>query len=185
MNISYKLLIKFIRHHKKTLLLIVATMLVTVLLQTLISIWLSRNNTVYLPSIGTIYTFHAEVYGNDIKELSDGQKLIDWGIVYPGSVVTKTFNVTSESNAKAILVIKPMNWVFNNSRGEIVEGPVNKTDYMTLSANFNGTLMSPGQTSEVKLTLMVSNSHEFINFLIENHVTVFSFDIYVYMSKPD
>ena len=184
MKFSYQFPVEFIQRYKKTILLIIAVVLITILLQTLISMWLSRNNTISLPSFGTIYTLQVEVYGGSLKELNNGQKFIDWGTVYPGTTVNRTFNVMSKSNVEAKLIIKAMNWVFNNSRGEIVEGPTNETDYMTLIASLNGTLMNPNQSLEVTLTLMVSNSNDFINFIIENEVTSFSFDIYIYMSKP-
>jgi len=184
MKISYQFPIEFIQRYKKVILLIIAVVLITILLQTLISMWLSRNNTIRLPSFGTIYTLQAEVYGGSLKELDNGQKFIDWGTVYPGTTVNRTFNVMSKSNVEAKLIIKAMNWVFNNSRGEIVKGPTNETNYMTLIASLNETLMNPNQSLEVTLTLIVSNSNDFINFIIENEVTSFSFDIYIYMSKP-
>ena len=185
MRFSHQLIVDFIRRHKNTFLLIIVVTLITVLLQTLISVWLSRNSNINLPSFGTIYTLQAEVYGGNLKELSNGQKLIDWGMVYPGTTVNRTFNVMSKSNVEAELIIKAMNWVFNNSRGEIVKGfPTNETDYMTLIASLNETLMNPNQSLEVTLTLMASDSSDFINFILENEVTSFSFDIYIYMSKP-
>ena len=184
MRFSHQLIVDFIRHHKNTFLLIIVVTLITVLLQTLISVWLSKNSNISLPSFGTIYTLQAEVYGGSLKELSNGQKLIDWGTVYPGTTVNRTFNVMSKSNVEAKLIIKATNWIFNNSRGEIVEGPTNETDYMTLIASLNGTLMNPNQSLEVTLTLMVSDSSDFINFILENEVTSFSFDIHIYMSKP-
>ncbi|MCD6240829.1 hypothetical protein J7K27_04820 [Candidatus Bathyarchaeota archaeon] len=185
MRFSYQLIVDFIRRHKNTFLLIIVVALITALLQTLISVWLSRNNKISLPSFGTIYTLQAEVYGGSLKELNNGQKFIDWGTVYPGTTVHRTFNVMSKSNVEAKLIIKAMNWVFNNSRGEIVKGPTNETYYMTLIASLNETLMNPNQSLEVTLTLMVSNSNDFINLIIENKVTSFSFDIYIYMSKPN
>jgi len=185
MKFSYQSLVEFLQRYKKIILLIIAVVLITILLQTLISMWLSRSNAIRLPSFGTIFTLQAEVYGGSLKELSNGQKLIDWGTVYPGTTVNRTFYVMSKSNVEAKLIIKAMNWVFNNSRGEIVKGfPTNETDYMTLIASLNETLMNPNQSLEVTLTLMVSSSSDFINFIIENEVTSFSFDIYIYMSKP-
>jgi len=149
----------------------------------LLSIWLSWNSRIYLPSIGTIHTFNVEVYGGDLKELSNGQKFMDWGTVYPGIMVNRTLNVTSKSNVDAMLIIKTMNWAFNDSQGKIVEGPTNKTDYMNLIASLNGTLMHPNQTVEVTLTLNVTNSDTFREFLTENYIGTFSFEIYIYMSR--
>jgi len=177
MRISFKFLIELAKRHKKTLLTIVIAVLITILLQTLLSIWLSHNNDIYLPSIGTIHTINVEVYGGDLKELSDGQKFLNWGTVYPGMMVNRTLNVTSKSNVDAMLIIKTMNWAFNNSQGKIVKGPVNKTDYLTLKVSLNETLIHPNQTLELTLTLKVADSDDFIEFLIENDVKTFSFDI--------
>ncbi len=177
MKISFQFLADTIKQNKKTLLSIIAAVLITILLQTLLSIWLSHNSDIYLPSIGTIHTINVEVYGGDLKELSNDQKFLDWGTVYPGIMVNRTLNVTSRSNVDAMLIIKTMNWAFNNSQGKIVKGPVNKTDYLTLKVSLNETLIHPNQTLELTLTLKVADSDDFIDFLIENDVKTFSFDI--------
>jgi len=182
MKISYQFPIEFIQRYKKVILLIIAVVLITILLQTLISMWLSRNNTIRLPSFGTIYTLHVEAYGGDLQE-ENGRKSIDWGTVYPGIVVNRTFTVRSKSNVDAKLIIRAINWIFNNSRGEIVKGPTNETSYMALTASLNETLITSNQSLEVTLTLVVPNSSDFIDFLIENDVTTFSFDIYIYLRQ--
>ena len=180
MKFSYQFPVEFIQRYKKTILLIIAVVLITILLQTLISMWLSRSNTIRLPSFGTIYTLHVEAYGGDLQE-ADGRKFIDWGTVYPGIVVNRTFTVRSESNVDAKLIIRAINWIFNNSQGEIVKGPTNETNYIALTASLNETLITSNQSLEVTLTLVVPNSSDFIDFLIENDITTFSFDIYVYL----
>ena len=43
--------------------LVIAAVSITILLQTLVSIWLSGNNKIHLPSVGTIYTLNVEVHG--------------------------------------------------------------------------------------------------------------------------
>lgn len=174
MKSLFQFLYKLVSHHK-TLLLVIVVVLITVSLQTLISTWLSRNNKIHLPSIGTIYTLNVEVHG---------PKVIDWGTVYPGITVSRVINISSKSNIEAVLIIKPMNWVFNDSQGEIVEGPTNETRYMVMTANLNGTLIHPNQTVEVTLTLKVTNSKALIDFLIKNDVETFSFNILIYLSEP-
>jgi len=174
MKSSFQFLSKLVKRRRKTLFLVIAAVSITILLQTLISIWLSGNNKIHLPSVGTIYTLNVEVHG---------PKTIDWGIVYPGIRVSRTLDVTSKSNIESLLIIKPMNWVFYDSQGEIVEGPMNKTSYMSMTADLNETLMHPNETVEVTLTLKAANSNEFIDFLIENDVETFSFDILIYLSK--
>ena len=189
MRISSRFFTELVKRHKKTLLMIVITVLITIIIQTILSVWLSNNSEVYLPSIGTIYTFNVEVYGGDLKELSNGQKFLDWGTIYPGMVVNRSFNVKSKSNVDAILIIKPANWTFKDSTNRTIN--FSETDYETLvsgfifTSNSNGTLIRPNETLEVTLTLKVEASSDFIDALIRNNVKNFSFDIYIDLSKPD
>jgi len=168
-----------IYRRKQTLILIAIVIATTLFLHIAISILLSKNNNTYLPSFGTIYTINVEVYGKDIQ-IQDGRKLIDWGTVYPGTIITRAFNVTSKSNIKTILIIETTNWIFYNSSNKIVRGPENKTPYMSLIPSQNKTIMAPNQTIELTLTLNVTDSNSFINFLIEKDAIKFSFDIHVY-----
>ena len=190
MRISSRFFTELVKRHKKTLLMIVITALITIVIQTIFSVWLSENSDVYLPSIGTIYTLNVEVYGGDLKELSNGQKFLDWGAIYPGMEVNRGFNVKSKSNVDAILTIKPTNWTFKDSTNRTINFS-SETDYETLvsgfifTSNSNGTLISPNETLEVTLTLKVKVSIDFVDALIRNNVKNFSFDIYIDLSKPD
>ena len=190
MGISSKFLTELAKRYKKTLLTIVITVLITIVIQTIFSVWLSNNGEVYLPSIGTIYTLNIEVYGGDLKELSNGQKFLDWGVIYPGMEVNRGFNVKSKSNVDAILTIKPTNWTFKDSTNRTINF-ISETDYETLvsgfifTSNSNGTLIRPTETLEITLTLKVKVSSDFIDALIRNNVKNFSFDIYIDLSKPN
>jgi hypothetical protein len=183
MKKSVQFFIKFIRHHKETLLLVITVALITILLHTSISIWLSSFSNANIPSIGTIHTLNVEVYGKDIQD-HNGEKLIDWGIVYPGTLVNRTFNVTSKSNIDGILIIKTANWTFYNSQNETALGPSNKIKYMHLiPPKHNMTLIAPDETLELTLTLNVTSSNDFINFILEYDAKRFSFDIYIYIKE--
>jgi hypothetical protein len=48
--------------------------------------------------------------------------------------------------------------------------------------NYNGTLLSPAQEILVTVTLEVASDGDFIDFLIENEVTAFGFDITIFAS---
>lgn len=106
-----QILIKSIQSHRKTLLLVTVAVLITILLHASISMWLSKVCNVYIPSIGTIRVLNVEVSGKDILA-KNGQKFIDWGIIYPGTAINRTFNVTSRSNVDAFLIIEAANWTF-------------------------------------------------------------------------
>ena len=57
--------------------------------------------------------------------------------------------------------------------------------YFSISWDYNGTVLTSGPDQEpllVTLSLNVAASKEFINFLVDNSVTDFGFDITVYAS---
>jgi len=158
--------------------------LITISLHTLISIWVSHNSSLYIPSIGTIHTLNVDVHGRDIQYFN-GVEMIDWGVVYPGSSAKRAFNVTSISNVEGVLIIKVFNWTFYNSINKLVRGPINKTDYMEIliEPECNMTILKPDETVELTLTLNVTRSEDFINFIVENDVRSFSFDINIHITK--
>jgi hypothetical protein len=174
--------IDFFKKRKKTMLLIFSVIAITITLHILISLWLIYLNNTYFPSIGTIRTINIEVYGKDIKT-QDSKKFIDWGMVYPGVLANRTFNVTSKSNIQAVLIIRATNWTFYDSSDQIVEVSDNKANYMSLTSSQNKTIITPNQTLELTLILNVTASREFINFLIEKNVRKFSFDIHIYVKE--
>jgi len=160
----------------------IAVALITLLLHSLVSIWLERRDNFHILSVGTIHALYVEVYGGDIKEVN-GQKIIDWGIVYPGSLVNRTFNVVSKSNIEATLIIKAVNWTLYNSENKTVRGPSDHIEYLNLlSPESNMTVLKPDETIRVTLYLNVTNSAEFINLVIRNNVTSFRFDIRIFLS---
>ena len=70
MKIPFKSIIEFIYSHRKTLLLMIAVALITLLLHSLVSIWLERRDNFHILSVGTIHALYVEVYGGDIKAVS-------------------------------------------------------------------------------------------------------------------
>ena len=184
MKMFFQSLTEFIRRSKRTLLLIIVVALITILLHTLISIQLSHNSNLYIPSIGTIHTLNVDVHGENIQSIN-GVKIIDWGVVYPGSLVKRTFNVTSISNIEGVLIIKVFNWTFYDSTNKSILGPVNKTDYMEIliDPECNMTVLERKETIELTLTLNVTRSEDFINFIVENDIRSFSFCINIHIIK--
>jgi hypothetical protein len=58
-------------------------------------------------------------------------------------------------------------------------------DYLDISWDYDGTLLSSGPNQVpllVTINLAVSSSEEFIDFILENKVTSFSFDMTIYAS---
>jgi len=54
---------------------------------------------------------------------------------------------------------------------------------MNLSWNYNGTILHPGETIQVTLTLTTSSSNTFLLYLITNDVKDFNFDINISASE--
>jgi len=160
--------------------------LITILLETLVSIWLSKSNNFYIPSIGTIHVLNVEVYGGDIKYLN-GELTLDWGIVYPGSQINRSFFIKTKGNINGTLKIKAGNWTFKNSKTIIY----NHTEWMTIESIYNGTkkpymeVLMGEKTIMAIITLKVSNSDDFIDWIIENNIKTFSFDISVILEPNE
>jgi len=108
-----------------------------------------------------------EAYGLDIKS-QDGTPYLDWGVIYPGMQVNRTLYVGSISNVEITLVLNTTNWA-----------PRSFSDYINLSWNCTEAHISPGEVFAVTLTLTVSDSQSFIDYLINNEVSDFSFEIII------
>jgi hypothetical protein len=162
--------VKFLHSSKRTILLILITAVMTIVVNTVISIWLYRIVNVNIPSLGTIKTLGVEAYWD--RNLENKTEIIDWGTIWPGSSKNATFYVRSISNVEATLYLHTANW-----------NPANLSDHVTLSWNYNGTTVHPGEIIQVTLTLSAPSSHPFILYLITNDVKEFSFDIIIGASE--
>jgi len=171
---------KFTRARKKTLLLIIIVATVTMILNTVISIWLSEYKNIYIPSIGTIRTLGVEVYGGDIIQ-KDGEQYFDWGKVFPSTIINRSCYIRSISNINIILKLETTNWTFRNYNGEIVPSPTES--YYNLEWDYNYKPIESSEEYYVNFTLCFSSNFSFINYLIDNKVTDFSFEIFISPTK--
>jgi hypothetical protein len=159
----------------------------TITLTTAISIWLSRVNHLYIPSLGNIRTYGVEAYEGNITTI-DGKQHIDWGTTYPGTLTNRSFYVKSKSNVESVLIFEFLNWTFRDSNGNNVTGSLSSyniklSDAMNTKCDHNGTIISPNEEIYVTLTLWAYDDISFINYLIDEKVKEFSFDICIYASK--
>lgn len=182
MKISLSRLISFFKKSKKTILLILSVAIITLAVSTGISILLTRMNTFRLPTVGTIRIIGAEAMGGDINITEDGKQFIDWGTVYPGKPVNRSFYIKSKSNVPikiALIDIAKANITFQNSRGEEISEhpPIMKPINLTL--DLNNTEIKPNEKVYVTLTLTISSDPEFLHFLIEKDAQNFSFEIVI------
>jgi len=164
LNSVIERLAKLLRSSKKTVLLILLTIIVTIAASTLVSIWLNRFDNLSIPSLGTLQTIGLEAYWDE--SLQNKAETIDWGTMYVGSRKNVTLYLQSTSNIETTFYLNTTNWI-----------PTNISKYMSLSWNYDGSKINPGDIIQVTITLSTSTSESFINYLITNDVRQFSFDI--------
>jgi len=176
--------IKYLRHSKKTILLIIVVVAITIVLNTLILTWLSITNNYTLRNIVGLHTTGVKAYGGDIID-ENGEQYIDWGTVYPGTLTTRSLYLQSESSVKKALTFRTSNQAFLNSEGndvtESFPSDMDIEDAMNVTWNYDGTPLSH-EDSEiyVTLTLNVSSDIRFVEYLIGERMETFSFDIHIY-----
>ena len=168
----------FLYRSRRTVLLVTAVFLATLIFSFSIATWLSSKdytpNDNYdrtVPTIGTIVFQDLEIFGGDVTVESD-TVLIDWGELTIGASKNTTFFVKSTSNIDVVLELNVTNWM-----------PAGIEEYITISWNYNGTVLNPNHRPLlVTVNLEVASSGDFIDFLISNEVTAFGFDITIYAS---
>ena len=174
--------LRFLYRSRKLILLITVAILITLVINFLIISLMgntanSNNNEDEdrtLPARGTIHVRGLEIYGGDIITADSGNIYLDWGELTLGATKNASFYVLSNSNVDVELGLNVTNWV-----------PPGIDHYFSISWDYNGTVLTSGPDQEpllVTLSLNVAASKEFINFLVDNSVTDFGFDITVYAS---
>jgi len=174
-----KSIIEFFKKYRKETVLVAATALIIILVLVLISVLITHNTSLSLINVGKVHALNVEVYGGNLTTIN-GELALDWGTVYPGIKVNRTFYIRSKSNIEGTLIIKTGNWTFKNTETYTYE----KTEWMNIiEPLWNNTKLKPKQEIFATITLNVTNSQEFIDWLIENEIKSFSFDITIIL-KP-
>jgi hypothetical protein len=172
MKNTFSSIIEFLGSSKRTILLLTITIIVTLVVSSLMSMWLSRNSNLSLPSIGTIKTVGVEVYWD--SDLENRTEEINWGNIQVGSSKNFTVYIRSISNVETTLLLDTTDW-----------SPANLSEYVSFLWDYDGRILNPGEIVQVKLTFLSSYSRTFLFFLIENNVKKFSFDIHVVASEEE
>jgi hypothetical protein len=165
----------FLRLHKKTILLIVTVVAITLLVSAAISIMLDSHYAMSLPSVGNLRTVGVKAYYD--QALQNQTTTIDWGTVYTGSSYNVTLYLQSTSNVQTTLSLTTANWTYTNTNNTIVSGPADSTPYINLTWNYDNETLVPNQTVPITLTLTTNNSPGFITFLVNNSIKQFAMDI--------
>ena len=98
----------------------------------------------------------------------NGYGYVDWGTMLPGASVNRSFYLRSVSNVKGTLNLSTTNW-----------NPPSISQYMSLSWDREGASMRPQEETNITLTLVVSSSRSFVDYVLANNVTEFSLDIHI------
>lgn len=166
MKTKLRSFIAFLNCSKKTLLLMMIVTIASVTVTTAISMLLSKNTNLTVPSLGNIKTIGVEAYWDQNRE--NKTETVDWNEIWFGTATNITLYLRSISNYEVILTLKATDW-----------NPSNLSNYLTLSWDYNGQPVNPNEVIKVTITLSVSSSTSLINYLIDNDVKDFNFDIHI------
>jgi hypothetical protein len=175
MRKSTNFLSNTIRRSWKTALLIVIVVVVTIAMSTPASLWINSYYNLRFPSMGTIYTMGVEAYWD--QNLTNRSAQIQWGTLYPNTETNITLYLHSISNIPTTLILKTDNWTYTNLAGTNITEPPNRQNYMNLTWNYNNQTLNPDQTIQTTLTLTVTDNPNFLEYLIQNNVPTFNFNI--------
>jgi len=168
-------LFQFLKQQKKTILLIALASAISIAATTMTSIWLSRYHNMHFPTIGTIYTIGVEAYWD--QNLTNQTTQIQWGTLYTDTKTNITIYLHSISNIPTTLILKTENWTYTNLAGTNITEPPNRQNYMNLTWNYNNQTLNPDETIETTLTVTVTDNPTFLEYIIQNNITTFKFDI--------
>jgi hypothetical protein len=115
------------------------------------------------PSYGQLYVTGIQVHGNDLQGDS-----INWGRLYPGSQKNVSLYVRSISNVPVTLTLTVTDWA-----------PEDLGSYLHLYWNYTGEQIAPNQEICLNFTLTVPSSEDFEDYLINNLVSSFSFNLHI------
>ena len=169
----------FLKASYKTLVLVAIVAVASVAVTTLVSILLSQSDDeIYLPSLGTIKTIEVETYWD-----SDGENRrenLTWNEIWIQKLgsdeaetaqVNTTVYVKSVSNFRVTLNMFLTDW-----------DPAEISDYLTISWDYNGTILNPGEIIPVNMTLSAPSSDDFINYLVDNEISRFDVSVHIVAS---
>ncbi len=170
----------FLKASYKTLVLVAIVAVVSVAISSLVAIMLSHSDDeVYLPSLGTIKTIGVETYWDQNGE--NRRENLTWNEIQIQKLegdevkmnqVNTTLYVKSVSNIRVTLNMSVTDW-----------NPVEISDYLTISWDYNETILNPREIIPVTMTLSASSSNAFINYLVENEIT--RFDVVIHIVASD
>ena len=167
--------LRFLKVSYKLLVLVAIVAIVSVAGSALVAIMLSNTDSeIYLPSVGTIKTIGVETYWdqngkNKIEALTWDELKIEKDELNEITMepISTTVYVKSVSNFRVTMNIFLTDW-----------SPAEISDYLTVSWDYEGEEMDPGDIIPVTLTLSAQSSDAFIDYILENNIQSFSVSIH-------
>ena len=157
---------KFNKSSKNIILFILLIVSITLILNSIISILLSKTTNLNIPTIGAIKTIGVEAYWDE--NLENITNIINWNNLWLGSSKNVTLYMRSISNEKTVLKLNATNW-----------NPRNISKYMNITWNYYQTPVTPDEVVIVTITLSAPGSESFIEYLITNNVQKFTFELII------
>jgi hypothetical protein len=167
--------LRFLKVSYKLLVLVAIVAILSVAGSALVAILLSESDSeIYLPSVGTIKTIGVETYWdqngeNKIEALTWDEIKIEkneWDEITMEPISTTVY-VKSVSNYRVTMNIFLTDW-----------SPAEISDYLTISWDYEGEDMNPGEIIPVTLTLSAPSSDAFIDYILGNNIQ--SFDVSIH-----
>jgi len=169
--------IAFLKQQKQKVLTLVLTLVICVSTATIVSALFARYISVNLPSMGVVYMRGIEAYWD--QNLTNKTGNIQWGTTYPGGSYSSTIYLRSVSNVETLWQLTSENWTYFDSSDKIAPQPYTSSQPMILAWNYDNAIIRPNEIRAVVLTLFVSGSTDFIEYLIRYNIRRFSFDILI------
>jgi len=102
-------------------------------------------HTVRFPTTAVMKSINVGVFWN--KEATQTVVSIDWGVIEPGQVVSKTVYIQNQANVPTFFTLSTEQW-----------NPPEAATYISLNWNYTGKLVAISEIVPVALTLSVSPS---------------------------
>ena len=165
----------------KTTLIIIVVVVYTITLTSLFVSILDGILPLHVPTVGNIITLGYEVHGGDIRTVF-GNQTLDWGTIYVGTSTNRSLILKSKSNTKTVPELNTTGWAFRNQQGQVVVPPT--MDDVTVNWTLNPSPpLDPNEETNATITLTVKYDATFVDYLINNNIATFSFDIIIQPSQ--
>jgi hypothetical protein len=123
---------------------------------------------VTIHNYGKITLVGLDAYGGGINS-GNGAFSVDWGKIYVGGSKNISFNLRSVSNVPVTLAFSISDW-----------NPESIEPFIQISWDYSGNQISPGGEIPIRINITPSTSTDFVNYLVTNQVTSFSFSLNIH-----